>query len=63
MPVEDDEHLVRGLGEGVVVYASDYYHWDCAFPDTVKIVAERNDLKQSAKKAMFESNARRLYNL
>jgi hypothetical protein len=36
---------------------------DCAFPDTVKIVAERSDLSKSAKKAMFEDNARRLYAL
>jgi uncharacterized protein len=56
-------NVVQKLGEGVVVYASDYYHWDCAFPDTVKIVAERDDLAKSAKKAMFEDNPRRLYKL
>ena len=54
---------VNRLGEGVVCYASDYYHWDCAFPDTVKIVAERTDLSKSAKKAIFEDNPRRLYSL
>jgi hypothetical protein len=56
-------HVVDRLGEGVVCYASDYYHWDCAFPDTVKIVAERGDLSASAKKAIFETNPRRLYNV
>jgi len=55
--------VVNRLGEGVVCYASDYYHWDCAFPDTVKIVAERTDLSKSAKKAIFEDNPRRLYAL
>jgi uncharacterized protein len=59
----DVSYVVDRLGEGVVVYASDYYHWDCAFPDTVKIVAERTDLSKSAKKAMFEDNPRRLYAL
>jgi predicted TIM-barrel fold metal-dependent hydrolase len=59
----DVSYVVNRLGEGVVVYASDYYHWDCAFPDTVKIVAERSDLSKSAKKAMFEDNPRRLYAL
>lgn len=54
---------VKHLGEDVVVYASDYYHWDCAFPDTVKIVAERDDLSASAKKKILETNPRRLYNL
>jgi predicted TIM-barrel fold metal-dependent hydrolase len=60
---EGAAHTVNELGEDVVVYASDYYHWDCAFPDTVKIVAERTDLSNSAKKKMFEDNARRLYAL
>ena len=31
-------HVVQSLGEDVVVYASDYCHWDCKFPDTVKII-------------------------
>jgi uncharacterized protein len=53
--------VVKRLGEDVVVYASDYYHWDCAFPDTVKIVAEREDLSASAKKKILETNPRRLY--
>lgn len=56
-------NVVNRLGEGVVLYASDYYHWDCAFPDTVKIVAERSDLSKSAKQKMFEDNPRRLYAL
>jgi hypothetical protein len=53
--------VVKRLGEDVVVYASDYYHWDCAFPDTVKIVAERDDLSASAKKKILETNPQRLY--
>src|SRR5947208_3277559 len=34
---EPDERMVgyvtRELGQGIVCYASDYCHWDCAFPD------------------------------
>ncbi len=56
-------YVVNTLGEGVVVYASDYCHWDCKFPDTVKIIEERNDLSASAKKAIFDDNPRRLYDL
>ena len=56
-------HVVDALGEGVIVYASDYCHWDCRFPDTVKMIAERSDLAASAKKALFEDNPRRLYAL
>lgn len=56
-------YVVDACGEGVVVYASDYCHWDCAFPDTVKIIAERNDLTKSAKEAIFDHNPARLYGL
>ena len=56
-------HVVDSLGEGVVVYASDYCHWDCKFPDTVKILAERRDLSESAKRAIFEGNPSRLYGM
>jgi hypothetical protein len=49
--------------EGVVAYASDYCHWDCKFPDTVKLLAERTDLSKSAKQAIFDGNPRRLYAL
>jgi predicted TIM-barrel fold metal-dependent hydrolase len=56
-------HVVNELGEDVVVYASDYYHWDCKFPDTVKIITERTDLGDGAKRKLFTDNPRRLYAL
>ncbi len=49
------------LGEGIVVYASDYCHWDCKFPDTVQILNDRTDISASAKKGIFDTNPRRLY--
>jgi len=56
-------YVVNTLGQGVVVYASDYCHWDCKFPDTVKIIEERTDLSAAAKQAIFDDNPRRLYAL
>ena len=53
--------VVQTLGEDVVVYASDYHHWDCKFPDTVKIIAERTDLSETSKRRILEDNPRRLY--
>ena len=47
----------------VIVYASDYYHWDCAFPDTVKIIAERNDISDRARSGSSSDNAKVLYPL
>ena len=56
-------HVVNTLGEGVVVYASDYCHWDCKFPDTVKLVEARTDLSESAKRKILDDNGKRLYAL
>jgi len=28
--------------DGVVCYASDYWHWDCSFPDSVKLLVDRS---------------------
>jgi uncharacterized protein len=56
-------YVVETLGEEVVVYASDYYHWDCKFPDTVKILSERRDLSGGAKHRIFTDNPKRLYAL
>jgi uncharacterized protein len=56
-------HVISTLGEGVVVYASDYCHWDCSFPDTVKIIEERNDLSAASKEHIFHKNPARLYAL
>ena len=51
----------KGIPHVVVVYASDYCHWDCKFPDTVKILTERADLSERAKGSIFDQNPRRLY--
>jgi predicted TIM-barrel fold metal-dependent hydrolase len=51
------------LGDGIICYASDYCHWDCAFPNSVKLLAERDDLTDAQKRAIFSENAARLYKL
>jgi hypothetical protein len=55
--------VVKLCGDDRIIYASDYYHWDCAFPDTVKLLAERNDLSEKTKKKVLGDNAVKLYNL
>ncbi|MSO79240.1 MAG: hypothetical protein EXQ79_06500 [Acidimicrobiia bacterium] len=51
------------LGDDIICYASDYCHWDCAFPNSVKIIAERDDITDQQKRRIFADNAARLYNL
>jgi predicted TIM-barrel fold metal-dependent hydrolase len=48
---------------GVACYASDYCHWDCAFPDTVRIVHDRRDLDGTQKENILSRNASRLYGI
>lgn len=54
---------IQTLGDGKVVYASDYYHWDCSFPDTVKMILERSDLSDSSKRRILGENGKRLYHV
>jgi uncharacterized protein len=46
-----------------VCYASDYCHWDCAFPRSVELLAERADLSTPQKTAVLAANAAALYGL
>jgi predicted TIM-barrel fold metal-dependent hydrolase len=67
LTTEPDEKMVPYVAQSVspeiVCYSSDYCHWDCAFPDSVKILEERADLDESIKPQLFSQNAARLYNL
>ena len=54
-------HALRGLGSQSVVYASDYPHWDAEFPDTVRHIADRDDVSDADKKAVLGENAARVY--
>jgi len=64
---EPDERMVplvlRTTGPHVVCYASDYCHWDCIFPDSVRVLAERDDLDEEEKARVFARNAASLYAL
>ncbi len=55
--------VVSLCGDDRLIYASDYYHWDCAFPDTVRLIAERADLSERTKAKILGENSKRLYNL
>ena len=54
-------HVVSYLGADQIVYASDYPHYDGRFPNSVKIIAERRDLRDETKVKLLGGNARRLY--
>jgi hypothetical protein len=54
--------VIRYLGsDQTLLYSSDYPHWDGAFPNSTRGLAERTDLSDANKRNIFGENARRYY--
>jgi predicted TIM-barrel fold metal-dependent hydrolase len=51
------------LGAQKIVFASDYHHFDAVFPGVVAELAERTDVSEADKDAIFEQSPRALLNL
>ena len=49
------------VGEDIVIYASDYCHWDSRFPDSVRLIADRGELSQNVKRKILGDNALRFF--
>jgi predicted TIM-barrel fold metal-dependent hydrolase len=64
---EADESLLpavaAAVGEDVLLYASDYPHWDMDYPDSARELWERNDLSERLKHKILGENAQRVYSL
>ncbi len=56
-------YVIDRLGEDVILYASDYPHWDCRCPNSVRAIAERDDLAPGVKAKVLGKNAQRFYKL
>ena len=56
-------YVFERISPEIVCYSSDYCHWDCDFPDSVKLLEERTDLHASFKDPLFSRNAAKLYDL
>ena len=56
-------HAIEVLGAERIVFASDYHHFDAVFPGVVAELAERSDISEAAKDAIFEHSPRALLNL
>lgn len=53
-------HVLDVVGDGAVVYASDYPHIDCEFPDSVAAI-RRRELATDRTDQLLAANARALY--
>ena len=56
-------YVSETLSPDVICYASDYCHWDCAFPNSVKLIEDRDDLTDAQKAAILAGNPGRLYKI
>ena len=54
-------YVTERVGENVILFASDYPHWDGGFPYMVSTVKERNDISEPFKQKFLCANAKRLY--
>ncbi len=54
---------VETLGPNFILYASDYPHWDCDFPNSTKPMRERTDLSEAVKARIMGQNAAVFYGL
>ncbi len=55
--------VAESVGADKIVYASDYPHWDCEFPNSVRAIATRDEITDDVKRAILYENSRRLFNL
>src|SRR5215510_4146761 len=54
-------YVIERVGEGKILFASDYPHWDGMFPYVVSTIRAREDVSASAKEKILGENARQFY--
>ncbi|HEX6438321.1 MAG TPA: amidohydrolase family protein, partial [Candidatus Binatia bacterium] len=57
------DRVFAANGENTVLYASDYCHWDCHFPYSVKDVVDGEDLTFPEKERLLNRNAIEFFKL
>jgi hypothetical protein len=54
-------YVAERVGENVLLFASDYPHWDGGFPYMVSTVKERKDISEGLRQKFLCESAKRLY--
>ena len=57
------DRVLDEAGAGTVLYASDYCHWDCNFPDSVRDICEARELDFDQKTRILGRNAVEFFRL
>jgi predicted TIM-barrel fold metal-dependent hydrolase len=55
------EHVTKFLGDDVLMYASDYPHSECQFPDSVSNILEWSSLNADRQRKLLWGNANRFF--
>jgi predicted TIM-barrel fold metal-dependent hydrolase len=55
--------VIRHIGDDILMYASDYPHWDCIFPESARTILKRDDISELTKRKLLHDNASRFYKL
>ncbi len=56
-------YVMDQVGEDILCYSSDYCHWDCDFPHSVKLLVERDDLSDERKRKILTDNPASLFGI
>ena len=56
-------YVLEVIGEDQVMYASDYHHWDCEFPESVHLLSSIPGLSEERKRRVLGRNAAKWFNL
>jgi len=57
------EPVMNTLGDDIIMYASDYPHWDGTYPDSLKQLSDRPLLSKAQKYSVLRGSAERFYGL
>jgi len=64
---EGEEPILPGvidvLGDGFVMFASDFPHWDSNYPEATRPMLEREDISEASRTRILAENARRFFAL
>ena len=54
-------YVAERIGSDKLLYSSDYPHWDTSWPNTVRVVRDRQDITEAQKKQFLSDNVKSFY--